>query len=908
MKQIFAIFPALALSISSIFHTFPALQAQQNISVPSIKTTNLPNSEAGTLLLDVLNTENIAPEVLEEIPASSTENTSSSIFTGTLATHNTHIDFYPTEEQYTFISEPLSTSEFNVAGVTWQGNNMLRADVRVLQNDTWSQWQTLEIENSEDPNIPSGTEAFIAADASGIQIRTIFDAKPHQFNIALMTGASGATQTAPTTGTESKVAPTQDTELETVSNPEALNPEVELILENATLPTTNPLNDLFTNPKTFSNKVFTQLNTLFATSNTIKAPKIITRSQWNAPSASWKPSYDKLKGAILHHTAGINNYSKETAPEIVRAIFQYHANTLDWGDIGYNFLIDKYGTIYEGRAGSYTAAASVMTRGAHALHANPYSVGVSVLGNYTNGVKPTDASIRAIEDVIAWRFALANLDPYSTWSTGKETISTIAGHKDVSATACPGHIYDRLSEIRKNVKTKIATYKSGQVPNTSNTPTGWPKIANPTAGWNWGQWHDGKGYYFYLDANLQPKPGWLYDKNKWYYIDEYGRMATGWVDSNGKKYYLNSEGEMLTGLQTISNAKYIFDSQGAMQTGWITHNKLRYYADLNGKLATGWRGFVNKWYFFNSEAVMQTGIIKDNGKYYYLNSEGVMQTGWITHNSQKYFASSKGDLLTGWQKINQKWYLFTSTGAMRTGFVTDNAKRYYLGTDGILQTGWITTNNQKYWANSSGELVKGWQTIANSRYFFHRTNYYALTGTQVIDGVRYSFSKAGVINRNLWLAVNNTWYRANDAGVLVTGWQKIDGSWYYFNPNSQMHTGWLHEAKHSYYLTNSGAMATGLQTINGKSYIFNTSGALVKGEWIQHAGSWYYPNPKGEPLTGWQKLGNTWYYFQPTGKMHTGWLKEGNAYYYLNSSGAMLTGTHTINGTRYRFDSSGRLI
>ncbi|MDY5584303.1 MAG: N-acetylmuramoyl-L-alanine amidase, partial [Arcanobacterium sp.] len=200
------------------------------------------------------------------------------------------------------------------------------------------------------------------------------------------------------------------------------------------------------------------------------APKIVSRSEWGAGKATWSPKAYPLKGAVIHHTAGNNVYTAAQAPGIVRSIFQYHAITLGWGDIGYNFLVDKYGVIYEGRSGSLTATPGQMVQGAHAANANTYSVGISVLGSYINGVQPSNASITAIENILAWQFDMAGINPFGKWTTTTDiTTNVIAGHKDVGSTACPGLIYDRLGDIRANVA-KIISEKATSTVNPPILP------------------------------------------------------------------------------------------------------------------------------------------------------------------------------------------------------------------------------------------------------------------------------------------------------------------------------------------------------------------------------------------------------------------------------------------------------
>jgi|GEM_PF-4168147 len=192
-------------------------------------------------------------------------------------------------------------------------------------------------------------------------------------------------------------------------------------------------------------------------------PEIITREEWwgDLPPdrLAWTtdPSPITITHAIVHHTAGQNN--PPDPAQTVRNIWDFHVNSRGWADIGYNFLVDQFGNIYQGRYNPWLDQTDV--HGAHAGNANSRSVGISILGQFHPGASPTpghpdERSVRSVEDIIAWRFYQRELDPFeeagipSSWGT--ITIPRISGHRDVSATACPGdNLYVLLPEIRQNV-------------------------------------------------------------------------------------------------------------------------------------------------------------------------------------------------------------------------------------------------------------------------------------------------------------------------------------------------------------------------------------------------------------------------------------------------------------------------
>ncbi len=192
-----------------------------------------------------------------------------------------------------------------------------------------------------------------------------------------------------------------------------------------------------------------------------ETPTIVTRAEWGANEAIKRapPRYaDGVHLAIVHHTAGSNTYSASQSASIVRAIELYHVEANGWNDIGYNFLVDKYGQIFEGRYGGMTRAVI----GAHALGFNVGSVGIALLGNY-NSAKLTSAARSALVSLLAWRLDVAHVDPLSKvvrvsegnprYPAGRKvTLNAISGHRDTGPTSCPGtNLYAQLPAIREAV-------------------------------------------------------------------------------------------------------------------------------------------------------------------------------------------------------------------------------------------------------------------------------------------------------------------------------------------------------------------------------------------------------------------------------------------------------------------------
>jgi hypothetical protein len=178
------------------------------------------------------------------------------------------------------------------------------------------------------------------------------------------------------------------------------------------------------------------------------SPSIVTRALWQADEKikRAKPEYAKsLKLAVVHHTAGSNAYTPQEAAAIVRGIEVYHVKGNGWNDIGYNFLVDRYGTVYEGRAGGIER--NVI--GAHSLGFNAGTVGVAMIGNFAKA-SPPRAAEDALVRLLAWRLDVAHVDPLSSvvdTSAGNEryragkvvTLRAISAHRDTGPTECPGN-------------------------------------------------------------------------------------------------------------------------------------------------------------------------------------------------------------------------------------------------------------------------------------------------------------------------------------------------------------------------------------------------------------------------------------------------------------------------------------
>jgi uncharacterized protein with LGFP repeats len=191
-----------------------------------------------------------------------------------------------------------------------------------------------------------------------------------------------------------------------------------------------------------------------------QAPSIISRAEWGADESlrCGTPRYDNgIRAAVVHHTAGSNDYSPQESAAIVKAIYTYHSKTLGWCDIAYNALVDKYGQVFEGSAGGLTKPVEAFHTGGF----NRDTWGVAMIGNFDD-VPPPPLQIRAVGRLLGWRLSMASVDPkgsvelestgshFTTFPAGSVAkLPTIFTHRDVGNTDCPGNAaYALMDEIR----------------------------------------------------------------------------------------------------------------------------------------------------------------------------------------------------------------------------------------------------------------------------------------------------------------------------------------------------------------------------------------------------------------------------------------------------------------------------
>ncbi|GGQ55547.1 hypothetical protein GCM10010166_26020 [Couchioplanes caeruleus subsp. azureus] len=314
---------------------------------------------------------------------------------------------------------PRTTGRFSLVGATWTDpaarlTGTVQVRTRSAADGTWTPWQSLE---AEEPNP--------AAPGSG-------DADGNR-------GSTDPLWVGPSDGVEARVSADSGATA-------ALPPGLRL-----------DLIDPGEAPAAPAPRAYERL----APGVTVPprpAPNVVTRAQWGANEklVEEAPEYTTdVQVVFVHHTAGTNGYRCADSPAIIRGILGYHVKSNHWNDIGYNFLVDKCGTLFEGRRGGIARA----VLGAHTLGFNARSSAIAVLGDY--GSRGVPAHVRTvIAQVAAYKLGTYGNPPAGRTtliSSGSDryakgsraVLNRISGHRDTGRTACPGNVlYGQLGTIR----------------------------------------------------------------------------------------------------------------------------------------------------------------------------------------------------------------------------------------------------------------------------------------------------------------------------------------------------------------------------------------------------------------------------------------------------------------------------
>ncbi|MFJ4281655.1 peptidoglycan recognition protein [Streptomyces massasporeus] len=387
---------------------------------------------------------------------------------------------------------------FSLVGVVWDDpdaelHGRVQVRTRAAGTGTWSGWQDVETHNADhaaDPDTPERTSGRVrgataplwVGDSDGVELRVRSESDDSAADSA---GPASGTRNLPAAPPlpaglrlelvdpgEDDDAPSGDEEEPRAAG--GANAETSALTETSAVAEASAVNadlaplgatEIAALNRAESEREYLALNPGALTERQLQAkpyvgprPGIVTRRGWGANEGLRESGFrytKKVKAAFVHHTASGNNYRCSQAPSLIRSIYRYHVKSMGWRDIGYNFLIDKCGKIYEGRAGG--VAKPVL--GAHTLGFNSNSMGIAVLGSYGT-TKPSKSAVKAVARLTAWKLGLYRVNPKGKTTLksagsnlhrkGKKVrLNVISGHRDGFKTECPGRkLYGKLGSAR----------------------------------------------------------------------------------------------------------------------------------------------------------------------------------------------------------------------------------------------------------------------------------------------------------------------------------------------------------------------------------------------------------------------------------------------------------------------------
>jgi len=317
--------------------------------------------------------------------------------------------------------EPVREQSFSMVAVTWRGPATPDVQVRTRDADGWGRWTDLHplsdgpADSAAEATGVHGTELRWVGPSDAAQVRTDGPAPPGLDLVLIDPGTRASDRTAtPVAAREARTA------------------------RKAT--------------------------------DGVPKPELLSRAAWGADNSlrNGSPAYgSSLKQVHVHHTVTGNDYARADVPALIRGMYEYHTRSLGWFDLGYNFLVDRFGRAWVGRSGG----AGRKVQGAHTLGFNHSSVGIAVIGNHEEGAV-RGRVLTTIAAIAAWKLDKAGRPR----ATGNVTVTSkgsdrfpagqrvrlpvVDGHRDTNETACPGTLlYDRLDEVRAKTQKRMARYR-----------------------------------------------------------------------------------------------------------------------------------------------------------------------------------------------------------------------------------------------------------------------------------------------------------------------------------------------------------------------------------------------------------------------------------------------------------------
>ncbi|MFC8621913.1 peptidoglycan recognition protein family protein [Streptomyces anulatus] len=418
------------------------------------------------------------------------------------------------------------TEPFSLLGVTWTDpaarvTGSVEARTRSAATGDWTGWLPLDTEidgrtETGRSGVRGTTEPRWVGPSDGVEVRVLagdgaraglpeglrldtVDPGGDTTPLAAEPAAFSVEETPseePTPGEEPPVTPPSEEPVEEPTDEPSPTPTTETPAPPSPTPSTEPPTPSAspTTPTTSPSPTLPP-----APPSTVPQPPIVSRADWKADESlsTEAPDYlDQVKAVFVHHTAQTNAYSCADSAAIVRGLHTYHVKSNGWKDLGYNFIVDKCGTVFEGRKGGVDRP----VMGAHTYGFNRDTTGIAVIGMYTD-TKAATAATTSVARVAAWKLGQYKADPAGSvqltagangtnmdrkqFVAGSQyAFPRISGHRDGFATECPGlSLYGQLPAIRSLAAGPVTGLTIASVTGANTSGSTYYTRSKITVGW-----------------------------------------------------------------------------------------------------------------------------------------------------------------------------------------------------------------------------------------------------------------------------------------------------------------------------------------------------------------------------------------------------------------------------------------
>lgn len=422
-------------------------------------------------------------------------------------------------------------------------------------------------------------------------------------------------------------------------------------------------------------------------------PIMITRAEWCGGSASctqvlepYSPTYISPTHIVIHHGASPNTYTDGQA--VVRSYYNYHVNTLGWIDIGYNYIVDKYGNFFQGRHNPNLPTTDV--RGAHAGAANNGSIGVNYPGNLDVEIA-TAIQMQRVSELLAWWFDHKAYDPLSseemqTQAYGVQIQPRITGHRDINNTTCPGNdLHSRLPDLRNMTKQIIDDCNNVVADNIA------PETAVEST-------YDWRGHDFWTAFNDSDNPGGSGVQEQYYQVLDFD--GSEWRGNALNGFFNDNFNATIHPEWTAQNGAWSINTGSLFQSDETVGNA-NIYASLT---QTNQEAYLYQW----SGIIGGTGANRRSGLHFFVDNPTLPNRGnsylaWFRADDNQYHLYKVvNDVLNlvevvSWTINTNTWYDFKVTFNPQTGriesFMNDELVGSYIDPSPFTAGEYISLRN-----------------------------------------------------------------------------------------------------------------------------------------------------------------------------------------------------------------------